>query len=195
VPAPAHLPPEPPVLRPADRSRGERVAPPPGRPPAPPGPHGFGLDADARAAAPSRRHHRAAEPDELWAPAPADGRRGPAASSSPAAAPPAASAAPAGELPAWAPVEPSGSRAGRLPPAEPAPTPAAPSWSAAGSLPVTDDASPVPALPEDAGHARLAEILAESGVRTDPGSRRRRRYRDEDARPADDVLARVLGRE
>jgi hypothetical protein len=79
--------------------------------------------------------------------------------------------------------------------AEPAPPPAAASWSVAASAPVTDDASPVPAPPEDAGHARLAEILAESGVRTDPGSRRRRRYRDEDERSADDVLARVLGRE
>jgi hypothetical protein len=50
--------------------------------------------------------------------------------------------------------------------------------------------------PEDAGHARLAEILAESAVSGQPGGRRRRRYRDEDeAQPADDVLARVLGRQ
>jgi hypothetical protein len=50
--------------------------------------------------------------------------------------------------------------------------------------------------PEDAGLARLAEILAESAVSGQPGGRRRRRYRDEDeAQPADDVLARVLGRQ
>jgi hypothetical protein len=45
----------------------------------------------------------------------------------------------------------------------------------------------------EAGHARLAEILAESGAGTGTSGRRRRRHRDED-RPADDVLARVLGR-
>jgi hypothetical protein len=39
---------------------------------------------------------------------------------------------------------------------------------------------------------RLAEILAENGVTPTAGGRRRRRYRDEDE--ADDVLARVLGR-
>jgi hypothetical protein len=39
---------------------------------------------------------------------------------------------------------------------------------------------------------RLAEILAENGVTPTTGGRRRRRYRDDDE--ADDVLARVLGR-
>jgi hypothetical protein len=41
------------------------------------------------------------------------------------------------------------------------------------------------------GH-RVADILAENGVSPPTGSRRRRRYRDEDE--GDDVLARVLGR-
>jgi hypothetical protein len=42
-----------------------------------------------------------------------------------------------------------------------------------------------------AGHTRLEEILAESGVQPATGSRRRRRYRDEDG-SGDDVLSRVL---
>jgi hypothetical protein len=48
-------------------------------------------------------------------------------------------------------------------------------------------------LPGDgpAGHTRLEEILAESGVQPASGSRRRRRYRDEDGSD-DDVLSRVL---
>lgn len=45
--------------------------------------------------------------------------------------------------------------------------------------------------PEPPGHARLTEILAESGTTPPPGGRRRRRYRAEDE--PDDVLARVLG--
>jgi hypothetical protein len=49
--------------------------------------------------------------------------------------------------------------------------------------------------PEPQGHARLEQILAESGVQAPTGGRsRRRRYRDEDGDPTDDVLARVLGR-
>jgi hypothetical protein len=50
--------------------------------------------------------------------------------------------------------------------------------------------------PEPQGHARLEQILAESGVETPSGGRsRHRRYRDEDDGTAgDDVLARVLGR-
>ncbi len=49
------------------------------------------------------------------------------------------------------------------------------------------------AAPEPSGHARLEQILAESGVAAPTGARsRRRRHRDDDA--TDDVLARVLGR-
>ncbi|HLM04045.1 MAG TPA: DUF6779 domain-containing protein [Blastococcus sp.] len=55
---------------------------------------------------------------------------------------------------------------------------------------------PVPAddrgtEPATRGH-RVADILADNGVSPPTGSRRRRRYRDEDE--PDDVLARVLGR-
>ncbi len=46
---------------------------------------------------------------------------------------------------------------------------------------------------EPAGHQRLQEILAESGISA-TGGRRRRHHRAE-GEPADDVLARVLGRE
>jgi hypothetical protein len=49
-------------------------------------------------------------------------------------------------------------------------------------------AQPGPATQEN----RLADILAENGVSPATGGRRRRRYRDED--DADDVLARILGR-
>jgi uncharacterized protein DUF6779 len=57
--------------------------------------------------------------------------------------------------------------------------------------PVVPPAAVTAAVPpaDDPGAARLAQILAESGVT--PGGRRHR-YRDEDAR--EDVLARVLGR-
>jgi hypothetical protein len=50
--------------------------------------------------------------------------------------------------------------------------------------------------PEPQGHARLEQILAESGVAAPSGGRsRRRRHRDEAGETAeDDVLARVLGR-
>jgi hypothetical protein len=44
---------------------------------------------------------------------------------------------------------------------------------------------------DPAGHARLEEILAQNGVQPTPGSRQRRRYRD-DGGSDDDVLARVL---
>ncbi|MGY1855099.1 DUF6779 domain-containing protein [Modestobacter sp. SYSU DS0290] len=72
------------------------------------------------------------------------------------------------------------------------PTPAAPEapatsghWSPAAS----DTPGPRP-TPEPQGHARLEQILAESGVPA-PSGRRRRRYRDEED-AGDDVLARVL---
>jgi hypothetical protein len=54
----------------------------------------------------------------------------------------------------------------------------------------------VDSQPERQGHARLEQILAESGVEVPSGGRsRRRRYRDEDGEAVgDDVLARVLGR-
>ena len=61
----------------------------------------------------------------------------------------------------------------------------------------TEPAEPEPATPPPPqGHARLEQILAESGVQAPSGGRsRRRRYRDEDGGNAgDDVLARVLGR-
>jgi hypothetical protein len=50
--------------------------------------------------------------------------------------------------------------------------------------------------PESSGHARLEQILAQSGVEVPSGGRsRRRRYRDEDDEAmGEDVLARVLGR-
>ncbi len=49
-------------------------------------------------------------------------------------------------------------------------------------------------MPEPQGHARLEQILAESGVEA-PSGRRRRRYRDDDDTGGDDVLSRVLGRD
>ncbi|WP_222262525.1 hypothetical protein [Modestobacter marinus] len=52
--------------------------------------------------------------------------------------------------------------------------------------------APARQAPEPQGHARLEQILAESGVET-PSGRRRRRYRDDDD-GGDDVLSRVLGR-
>ena len=65
--------------------------------------------------------------------------------------------------------------------------------------PVTEPPAPRaevrPEVPAS-GHARLEQILAESGVEAPSGGRsRRRRYRDEDGESAgDDVLSRVLGR-
>ena len=53
--------------------------------------------------------------------------------------------------------------------------------------------APAPAASSPGTGNRLAEILAENGVRPAEGGRRRRRYRDDD--DADDVLSRVLGRE
>jgi hypothetical protein len=50
-------------------------------------------------------------------------------------------------------------------------------------------------VPPLQGHARLEQILAESGVEAPTGGRsRRRRYREEGEAAGDDVLARVLGR-
>ena len=52
------------------------------------------------------------------------------------------------------------------------------------------------APPEPSGHARLEQILAESGVPAPSGARsRRRRHREEGQDDGDDVLARVLGRD
>ena len=52
------------------------------------------------------------------------------------------------------------------------------------------------APPEPAGHARLEQILAQSGVAAPSGGRsRRRRYREEGQEDGEDVLARVLGRD
>jgi hypothetical protein len=98
-----------------------------------------------------------------------------------------------------------------LPPDEPSwaldplPTPAAediparapdqPAGQRGGSPSPTSEDAPAAERGEDAGHARLAEILAENSARAASGGRRRRRYRDEEGgEPADDVLARVLGR-
>ncbi len=55
--------------------------------------------------------------------------------------------------------------------------------------------APAPAAPSPnggAGHSRLEEILAESGVQPATGSRRRRRYREDGNGSDDDVLSRVL---
>ncbi|QXG74831.1 hypothetical protein KUM42_13280 [Modestobacter sp. L9-4] len=55
---------------------------------------------------------------------------------------------------------------------------------------------PAGAPPEHAGHARLEQILAESGLAAPSGGRSgRRRYREEGQDDGDDVLARVLGRD
>jgi hypothetical protein len=101
------------------------------------------------------------------------------------------------------PAAPSGPPSGE-PVAEP--TPAAPSWAtgapsssygAVGHDAAGYSADPAPAGPrEPSGHARLEQILAESGVEAPSGARsRRRRYRDEDGgTTGDDVLSRVLGR-
>jgi hypothetical protein len=60
----------------------------------------------------------------------------------------------------------------------------------------TPEAGAPAAPPEPAGHARLEQILAESGVALASGSRsRRRRHREEGQDDGDDVLARVLGRD
>jgi hypothetical protein len=82
----------------------------------------------------------------------------------------------------------------------PAPQPVAPQPVDPQPVPDADPAAETRAAagaPREApGSARLAQILAGSGVTPAPG-RRRRRYRDEDdpqPQPQDDVLARVLGR-
>ena len=99
---------------------------------------------------------------------------------------------------------------GSGPEPEPSPSEEAPSWSGSTSYDAsgysTAYAAP-PAVPpvaepvpgsgrEPSGHARLEQILADSGVPAPTGGRsRRRRYRDEDDDASgDDVLARVLGR-
>jgi hypothetical protein len=186
--------------------RLRQVVPPP--PPAHrPSRHRVGLDDAPSALAPGepRRHRRAAEPDDAPRSAPAATDPAPAADH---AAPVGVPSWPAGEVPAWAQEEPSWKRAEPLPAAQETPSwlTDEPSWKRAETpswarpdppSPVRDeDAAAVHTEREDAGHARLAEILAESAVSAQPGGRRRRRYRDEDAaQPADDVLARVLGRQ
>ncbi|MCZ2818941.1 hypothetical protein O2V63_01170 [Modestobacter sp. VKM Ac-2977] len=143
---------------------------------------------------PRRRHRRAAEPDEEGV-APDDGRRRSHAapeerlvtsagwSDGATAAVGPVPGTPVADLPPWASWEP---------PAEPAATDDAAlrSWS---DVPTAD---PTPrAAPPAQGHARLEQILAESGVSAPRGGRsRRRRYRDEGDDAGDDVLARVLGR-
>ncbi|WP_138735663.1 DUF6779 domain-containing protein [Modestobacter excelsi] len=63
-----------------------------------------------------------------------------------------------------------------------------------GTSAAAPDDEPVrAAAPEPSGHARLEQILAESGVPAPTGARSRRRHRDDGDAP-DDVLARVLGR-
>jgi hypothetical protein len=59
----------------------------------------------------------------------------------------------------------------------------------------TEAPAPDDDVADTAGHQRLARILAENGTQPPPGGRRRRRHRDEGPDTADDVLARVLGRE
>jgi len=168
-----------------------------------------------------RRHRRAAEPDDedvparapagrvsydellfgTSAPRPAGADTGSSSSESasygsssyepPSYASPSA-ASPAEEIPSW-------STGSTVWPAEPALEELSlPSSSAAvgsGSTPSTAEPAPRPEVPSS-GHARLEQILAESGVQPPSGGRSgRRRYRDDDGESAgDDVLARVLGR-
>jgi hypothetical protein len=168
---PAHPEPAPQRLR--------QVPPPPAHRPSR---HRVGLDDGPSALAPGepRGHRRAAEADDAPWSAPAAVHPVPAADDP---APAEVPSWPAEELPAWAREEPSWKRA------QPS------SWALPDTpSPVRDEDPPAVPEPEDAGHARLAEILAESAVSAQPGGRRRRRYRDE-AQPADDVLARVLGRQ
>ena len=199
------LTPAPPTRPGSGPQRLRQVAPPP--PTAHrPNRHRVGLDDGSSALEPggARRHRRAAEPDDVPWSASAAAQPVPAADHP---APVEVPSWPVEEVPAWAREEPSWKRAGQLPGAEETPSwltdePSweleTPSWARPDTpSPVRDeDAAAVPTEPEDAGHARLAEILAESAVSAPPGGRRRRRYRDEDeAQPADDVLARVLGRQ
>lgn len=190
-PAPSAEAPAPPAERPP--ATGERPTP------APRSRYRVGLDAapPADAAAP-HRHRRAADPDEhrlptgetraAHGPAPepeaaaASARPGP--TWEPAAAAPDVSWTP----PAW--TWPPAAEA-----AAPEPTSSEPSaWPAAPERVPASGATIAPAEAQGSGHARLEQILADSGVSPTPG-RRRRRYRDEDdPQPPDDVLARVLGR-
>ena len=126
---------------------------------------------------------------------------------------------PTAEIPVAAPAdpEPAHDRAryddllfGTGPYPEPSPSDETPSWSASTSYDssgyATATTAPRTSPPVDepvagsgrepSGHARLEQILADSGVPAPSGGRsRRRRYRDEDGEDSgDDVLARVLGR-
>jgi hypothetical protein len=111
----------------------------------------------------------------------------------PAAAPPAAAPPAAGRSPLQRRRTDPPQPAPRVTPTSQQPTVVRPAVhaTAAGHAGATASAvaTPVPAAADDPGAARLAQILAESGVR--PGGRRRR-YREDDA--GEDVLARVLGR-
>ncbi|MCZ2803937.1 hypothetical protein O2W18_02340 [Modestobacter sp. VKM Ac-2983] len=117
---------------------------------------------------------------------------------------------PSGGSPAWASYgTPSVERPSWERAIEPTSTGAAPSvespsweptpWSAAPVTPAAAEPAPrATATTQGAtaqGHARLEQILAESGVSAPSGGRsRRRRYREEGEDAGDDVLARVLGR-
>ncbi len=83
-------------------------------------------------------------------------------------------------------------------PAAPAPSSSAYPFGAPAPLPQPEPAGPEPAVPGPAapgpaagtGSVRVDQILADSGVTPATGSRRRRRYREDDG--SDDVLSRVL---
>ena len=76
-------------------------------------------------------------------------------------------------------------------PAAPRPTSAGYPFGPPAVPPAVPPSPAPPASGPPSGNGRLEQILAESGVRPATGSRRRRRYRDEEDAD-DDVLARVL---
>ena len=174
-PGPTPRPPAPEPVRPerlpAEPPAAERPLPVPGpgtagRPtPAPRSRYRVGLDAPPPGEPAPRRHRRAAEPDDERTPG-GSTRIDSRTAEEPAVAAPVARLAD-GPVWSWSP---------DVGPAPPAAAPAAPADAHAS------------------GHARLEQILADSGVDPAPG-RRRRRYRDDDGPQPDDVLARVLGRQ
>jgi hypothetical protein len=120
--------------------------------------------------------------------------------SRPAAGPMPSEPSPAGNEPSWT-LDPQPALAAEetpVPSGEEPPVPAAadtPAGQRGGSTAPTGDDAPVAAPSQEAGSARLAAILAANPAGATSGGRRRRRYRDEEGgEPADDVLARVLGR-
>jgi len=132
-----------------------------------------------------RRHRRAAEPDAVAEPD--DGAEN-AVAAEPVAAVPAAVERPSYDSSRYDDMLFSG------PSSSPEPSEELPVRREPAHRSSTE---PEPAAgPPLQGHARLEQILAESGVQAPSGGRsRRRRYRDEDGENAgDDVLARVLGR-